>query len=68
METEPLIPLTEAAARYPLSQSHLQLLARTGKLRAVKLGRDWFTTAEAVEAYLADSALRSKDPRKHTRD
>ncbi len=67
MDRESLIPLTEAAARYPLSQSHLQLLARTGRLQAVKLGRDWFTTPEAVETYLADSELRSKDPHKHKR-
>jgi pimeloyl-ACP methyl ester carboxylesterase len=30
------------------------------------LGSDWFTTEAAVLAYLADSALRSKDPYAHT--
>ena len=67
MDTESLISLKEAAARYPLSQSHLQLLARTGRLQPRRLGRDWFTTAAAVERYLADAELRSKDPHKRKR-
>jgi excisionase family DNA binding protein len=61
------LSLREAAARSGLSASHLRLLARTGRLRAIKLGRDWFTTEAAVSAYLADERLRSKDPRKRTR-
>ena len=67
MDAERLISLTEAAARYPISRSHLQLLARTGRLAATKHGRDWLTTPEAVEAYLADPELRRKDPYKHKR-
>jgi hypothetical protein len=43
VNAESLISLTEAAARYPLSRSHLQLLARTGRLLAVKMGRDLFS-------------------------
>lgn len=67
MEAEQLISLREAAARFPISQSHLELLARTGRLQALKLGRYWFTTPEAVAAYLANAALRSKDPHKNKR-
>ncbi|MGI8551974.1 MAG: hypothetical protein ACR2PL_14490 [Dehalococcoidia bacterium] len=48
MELERLISLKEAAARFQISQSQLQLLARTGRLQATKLGRDWFTTPDAV--------------------
>jgi hypothetical protein len=59
-----LLSLREAAARSELSASHLRLLARTGRLKAQKLGRDWFTTEAAVAAYLADEALRANDPRK----
>ena len=62
-----LISLREAAAQFGLSDSQLRLLARKGRLAAVKLGRDWFTTPEAVAAYLADSHLRSHDPRKYRR-
>jgi len=62
-----LLSLREAAARSGLSDSHLRLLARTGKLKALKLGRDWFTTEAAVVAYLADERLRAKDPYKRRR-
>ena len=64
---ERLISLKEAAALSGLSHSHLQLLARTGRLEARRMGRDWFTTAEAVAAYLNDPRKRSKDPYKHKR-
>lgn len=66
MADDPL-SLREAAARSGLSASHLRLLARTGRLKARKLGRDWFTTEAAVVAYLADEALRANDPRKRRR-
>ena len=49
---ERLISLKEAAASSGLSHSHLRLLARTGKITARRLGRDWFTTEQAVAAYL----------------
>jgi len=62
-----LLSLREAAARSGLSASHLRLLARNGRLKARKLGRDWFTTDAAVAAYLADEALRANDPRKRRR-
>jgi excisionase family DNA binding protein len=68
VNTGRLISLKEAAARFNISQSHLQLLARTGRLRATKIGRDWLTTPEAVAAYLADRQLRSHDPHKRKRD
>ena len=63
-----LLSLREAAARSGLSASHLRLLARTGRIKAKKLGRDWFTTESAVLAYLADGRLRAKDPYKRRRD
>lgn len=67
VDAERLISLKEAAARFSLSQSHLQWLARKERLRATKMGRDWFTTAAAVAEYLADAEQRSKDPYKYTR-
>jgi hypothetical protein len=67
LDLEHLISLKEAATQFDISYSHLRLLARTGRLQARKLGRDWFTTPEAVAAYLSDSHLRSKDPRKYQR-
>lgn len=48
---EKLIPLREAAVGSPYSQEYLSLLARTGKIEAVKRGRVWYTTRKAVEDY-----------------
>ncbi|MEZ4713543.1 MAG: hypothetical protein R3A44_40525 [Caldilineaceae bacterium] len=44
-------PLREAASATPYSQEYLSLLARTGRLEAVKRGRNWYTTLQAVEDY-----------------
>lgn len=67
LETEELIPLSEAAAIAGFSQDHLGLLARRGRLRARKIGRNWVTTRAAVEEYLRDGFNRSKDPLKRQR-
>jgi len=67
LEAEQLISLKEAAAQFSISHSQLKLLALRGRLQARKLGRDWFTTPEAVAAYLANTELRSKDPHKNKR-
>ena len=47
------IPLRAAAEFVPYSQDYLSLLARTGKLEAIKRGRVWHTTRRALEGYLA---------------
>lgn len=51
-EKQGLIPLKEAAKYCDYSQEYLSLLARRGKLSAVKIGREWVTTREAVEEYV----------------
>jgi excisionase family DNA binding protein len=61
---EEIITLREAAQKCGLSVSHLRLLARTGRLQARKIGRDWVTTLEAVDRYLKDEYLRSRSPYK----
>jgi Fic family protein len=48
---EEWIPLRAAAQDTPYSQEYLSLLARTGRLEAVKRGRIWLTTRRAVAAY-----------------
>jgi hypothetical protein len=45
------IPLSEAAKGTPYTQEYLSLLARTGRLEAIKKGRLWYTTSNAVEEY-----------------
>ncbi|HYK94347.1 MAG TPA: helix-turn-helix domain-containing protein [Candidatus Dormibacteraeota bacterium] len=62
-----LLSLREAAAQTGISASHLRLLARTGKLEARLIGSYWVTTEAAVRAYLANEALRKKDPYKRRR-
>ncbi len=62
---EPIISLQEAAARFGVSRSHLQWLARKGRLRATKVGNMWVTTEKAVAEYLANPVLRSRDPYKN---
>ena len=46
------IPLREAAEGTPYSQEYLSLLARRGRLEAVKRGRVWYTTRQAVADYM----------------
>ncbi len=46
-----LVSLSQAASQTPYSAEYLGLLARKGKLKAVKIGRDWLTTEQAVKEY-----------------
>ncbi len=48
-----LISLQEAAELSGFTTRHLRLLATSGEIWAKKLGRNWFTTAQAVREYLA---------------
>jgi hypothetical protein len=48
-----LISLADAAERSGLSPSHLRHLVTTGEIWGKKLGRNWFTTAQAVDEYQA---------------
>ena len=50
---EDLITLKEAAELSGLSPNHLRLLVSRGDMWGKKLGRHWFTTAQAVREYLA---------------
>jgi len=52
-----LILLSEAAKDSPYSQEYLSLLARKGKIFAKKIGRNWFTTKEAIREYLRKQSL-----------
>ncbi|MFZ5559417.1 MAG: hypothetical protein ACOZAL_01325, partial [Patescibacteria group bacterium] len=45
------ISLQKAAEIYNCTQKHMNLLARQGRLKAVKLGRNWFTTREWLKDY-----------------
>src|SRR4030043_321233 len=45
------ISLQEAAGLYGCTQKHMNLVARRGKLQAIKLGRNWHTTRQWLDEY-----------------
>jgi excisionase family DNA binding protein len=47
-----LITISEAARRFGLSPQYLRDIARSGRLKARKMGRDWLTTPADVDAYI----------------
>ena len=59
-----LIGLAEAAKISGLSQGHLRLLAKQEKIWATKIGRDWLTTEESIQAYLATDRRPGPKPTK----
>jgi hypothetical protein len=57
------ITLAEAAEHSPYSQEYLSLRARQGKLRAVKRGRNWYTTPGWLDDYLQQVDVARSDLR-----
>ena len=55
--------MAEAARRFDLSTGHLRKLAREGKLKTFKVGHYWVTTAEAVQAYMAEGHKPGPKPK-----
>ncbi len=55
-----ILSIAEAAELTPYSAEYLSLLARHGKLPAVKLARNWLTTREAVSSYLKKQKQRQQ--------
>jgi hypothetical protein len=53
--------ISQAAKFTPYSAEYLSLLARKGKLKAIKLSRDWLTTQAEVNVYVR------RQQRKHER-
>jgi hypothetical protein len=60
LSSGPLISIGDAAKGTPYSQEYLSLLARKGRLKAVKISRDWLTTRQAVLAYLRAQEQKHK--------
>jgi hypothetical protein len=59
-----LISLKEAAGMSGLSQGHLSQLIRTGVLWGKKIGRNWVTTKQAIQNYLATQPRPGPKPKK----
>jgi len=59
-----LITLYEASALSGLTASQLRLLVSKGEMWGRKLGRNWFTTAQAVRDYLSLGRKPGPKPKK----
>ena len=55
-----LLSLKEAAEISPYSADYLNLLARKGKLKARKIGRDWLITKADLLEYLKHQHIESQ--------
>ena len=53
LRVDSLISIGEAADITSYSSEFIRMLARSGKLSAVKVGRDWMTTRDAIHQYLS---------------
>jgi len=64
-----LISLSEGSEFSGLTQPHLALLIRQGKLWGRKIARNWLTTRRAIEKYLSQERKpgpkSKKNPKKH---
>jgi hypothetical protein len=60
-----LISLEDAAKLSGLSSRHLRNLAINDDIWAKKLGRNWFTTKEAIREYLALNRRPGPKPKKN---
>lgn len=58
-ESENFISLQEAAKYCDYSQEYLSLRARQGKLKSIKLGRNWVTKMEWLKDYLEQNSERA---------
>ena len=58
-----LISLAEASEISGLTAGYLRRLLREKRLRGVKVGRNWLTTAEAIQEYLAQERRPGPKPR-----
>jgi len=53
-----LLPLRELAGNTPYSQEYLSLRARQGVLDAVRIGKIWYSSRNAIEQYLSEHGKR----------
>jgi len=54
-DQEEYISLSKASENSPYSQEYLSLRARKGKLKAIKLGKNWATKKEWINEYVAEA-------------
>jgi Fic family protein len=56
---EPLQSVTQAAAGTPFSAEYLSLLARKGRIPAIKVRRNWMITKSAIREYMKETERRT---------
>ena len=61
--SENYISMLEASKLCLYSQEYLSLLARRGRIFAKKIGRNWYTTKEALNDYLSKQSIVVSIPR-----
>lgn len=54
--------LSKLAPKTPYSQEYLSLLARRGKIEAVKKGRNWYSNLKTIQKYQKAASLSKKKP------
>ena len=59
-DKDELISLAEAARRYGFSHAYLRDLATSGKIKAVKIARNWLTTPTSVEEFIRSRKRRGR--------
>lgn len=57
------ISTREAAERYGLAQEHFALLAKSRKIKATKIARDWLLYLPSLEYYMTHRPKRGPKPR-----
>ena len=58
-----LISIKEAARFCGLSERHIRLLLKQGKIKGKKLGHDWVTTKEYVDEYINTNRKPGRKPK-----
>lgn len=58
------ISMKEAAEYTGYTPRHIRRLLRDGLVKGQRLGRDWFTTKQALDEYLATNPRPGPEPKK----
>ncbi len=59
--TKNMISLNQAAKISGYTQDYLGYLIRRGEIKAVRTGRNWFTTEDQVREYIFKKKIRSEE-------
>ncbi len=61
LSAKDLMSIADASTNTPYSQEYLSLLARKGRIPAIKIARDWLTTRSAVLSYVRKQKKKHMD-------